>query len=76
MNFDDPNLEANAGLILVGTLVVRLGLGSAHQHNAAPSPAGGRARPGCNLAIYTALVIGGQSWTWKTRPAHSRPARL
>lgn len=26
VSFDDPNLVANAGLILVGTLVLRLGL--------------------------------------------------
>ncbi len=60
VSFDDRNLVANAGLILVGTLVVRLGL---EQLINATVRLGGRvggARPGRKvLTLMHAIVVGG-----------------
>ncbi len=58
VSFDDPNLVANAGLLLVGTLVVRLGLEPLF--TVRPGGRVGGALPGRKvLTLVHALVVGG-----------------
>jgi len=60
VSFDDPNLVANAGLILVGTLVVRLGLERLADATVRLGGRVGGARPGRKvLTLVHAIVAGG-----------------
>ena len=60
VNFDDPNLVANAGLILVGTLVLRLGLERLMNTTVRLGGRVGGARPGRKvLTLVHAMVAGG-----------------
>lgn len=60
VSFDDPNLVANAGLILVGTLVVRLGLERLVNATVRLGGRVGGARPGRKvLTLVHAIVAGG-----------------
>ena len=60
VSFDDPNLVANAGLILVGTLVVRLGLERLVNATVHLGGRVGGARPGRKvLTLVHAIVAGG-----------------
>jgi hypothetical protein len=60
VNFDDPNLAANAGLLLVGTLVVRLGLERLVNATVRLGGRVGGARPGRKvLTLVHAIVAGG-----------------
>ena len=60
VSFDDPNLVANAGLILVGTLVLRLGLERLVNTTVRLGGRVGGARPGRKvLTLVHAIVAGG-----------------
>ena len=60
VSFDDPNLVANAGLLLVGTLVVRLGLERLVNATVRLGGRVGGARPGRKvLTLVHAMVAGG-----------------
>lgn len=60
VSFDDPNLVANAGLILVGTLVLRLGLERLVNTTVRLGGRVGGARPGRKvLTLIHAIVAGG-----------------
>jgi hypothetical protein len=60
VNFDDPNLAANAGLLLVATLVVRLGLEGLVNATVRLGGRVGGARPGRKvLTLVHAIVAGG-----------------
>jgi hypothetical protein len=60
VSFDDPNLVANAGLILVGTLVLRLGLERLVNATVRLGGRVGGARPGRKvLTLVHAIVAGG-----------------
>jgi hypothetical protein len=60
VSFDDPNLVANAGLILVGTLVLRLGLERLVNTTVRLGGRVGGARPGRKvLTLVHAMVAGG-----------------
>lgn len=60
VSFDDPNLVANAGLLLVGTLVVRLGLERLVNSTVRLGGRVGGARPGRKvLTLVHAIVAGG-----------------
>ncbi len=60
VSFDDPNLVANAGLILVGTLVLRLGLERLVNTTVRLGDRVGAARPGRKvLTLVHAIVAGG-----------------
>ena len=60
VSFDDPNLVANAGLILVGTLVLRLGLERLVNASVRLGGRVGGARPGRKvLTLVHAIVAGG-----------------
>ncbi len=60
MRFDDPNLVANAGLVLVGTLVVRLELERLVDTLVRLTGRVGGARPGRKvLTLVHAIVAGG-----------------
>jgi hypothetical protein len=60
VTFDDPNLVANAGLVLVGTLVVRLGLEALVNATVRLGGRVGGARPGRKvLTLVHAIVAGG-----------------
>ena len=60
VSFDDPNLVANAGLILVGTLVLRLGLERLVNTTVRLGERVGGARPGRKvLTLVHAIVAGG-----------------
>ena len=60
VRFDDPNLVANAGLILVGTVVVRLELERLVDSLVRLTGRVGGARPGRKvLTLVHAIVAGG-----------------
>jgi hypothetical protein len=60
VTFDDPNLVANAGLLLVATLVVRLGLEALIDTTVRLSGRVGGARPGRKvLTLVHAIIAGG-----------------
>lgn len=60
VDFDDPNLVANAGLLLVATLVVRLGLEQLVNGTVRLVGRPGGARPGRKvLTLVHAMVVGG-----------------
>ncbi len=60
VDFDDPNLVSNAGLLLVGTLVVRLGLERLVNQMVRLGGRVGGARPGRKvLTLVHAMVAGG-----------------
>ncbi len=60
VTFDEPNLVANAGLLLVGTLVVRLGLEALVDATVRLGGRVGGARPGRKvLTLVHAIVAGG-----------------
>jgi hypothetical protein len=60
VDFDDPNLVANAGLLLVGTLVVRLGLEQLIDSIVHLAGRVGGAGPGRKvLTLVHAMVVGG-----------------
>jgi len=60
VRFDDPNLVANAGLVLVGTLVVRLELERLVDTLVRLTGRVGGARPGRKvLTLVHAIVAGG-----------------
>jgi len=60
VSFDDPNLVANAGLILVGTLVLRLGLERLVNTTVRLGGRVGGARPGRKvLTLVHSIVAGG-----------------
>jgi DDE family transposase len=60
VSFDDPNLVANAGLLLVGTLVLRLGLERLVNTTVRLGGRVGGARPGRKvLTLIHAIVAGG-----------------
>jgi hypothetical protein len=60
VSFDDPHLVANAGLLLVGTLVVRLGLERLVNSTVLLGGRAGGARPGRKvLTLVHAMVAGG-----------------
>jgi hypothetical protein len=60
VSFDDPNLVANAGLILVGTLVLRLGLDRLVNTTVRLGGRVGGARPGRKvLTLVHSIVAGG-----------------
>jgi hypothetical protein len=60
VSFDDPNLVANAGLLLVGTLVVRLGLEGMIDATVRLGRRVGGARPGRKvLTLVHSMVAGG-----------------
>jgi hypothetical protein len=60
VTFDEPNLMANAGLLLVATLAVRLGLESLIDTTVRLSGRVGGARPGRKvLTLVHAIIAGG-----------------
>lgn len=60
VTFDDPNLVSNAGLLLVSTLVVRLGLEQLIDELVCLAGRVGGARPGRKvLTLAHAMVAGG-----------------
>lgn len=60
VSFDDPNLVANAGLLLVGTLVAKLGLERLLNATVRLGPRVGGALPGRKvLTLVHAMVVGG-----------------
>jgi hypothetical protein len=60
VTFDDPNLVANAGLVLVGSLVVRLGLERLINDTVRLVGRVGGSRPGRKLlTLVHALIVGG-----------------
>ena len=60
VSFDDPNLVPNAGLLLIGTLVVRLGLEALIDTTVRLGRRVGGARPGRKvLTLVHAIVAGG-----------------
>jgi hypothetical protein len=60
VDFDDPNLVANAGLLLVGTLVVRLGVERLVNQMVCLAGRVGGSRPGRKvLTLVHAMVAGG-----------------
>ena len=61
VSFDDPNLVANAGLLLVGTLVVRLGLESLIDTTVRLGRRVGGARPGRKVLTLVHAIVAGAS---------------
>ena len=80
MTFDDPNLVANAGLLLVATLVVRLRLEALMNDRVDLSDRVGGALPGGKvLTLVHALVAGGDTAAAEALPAeldHAKAADL
>ena len=61
VSFDDPNRVANAGLLLVGTLVVRLELERLVNATVALPGRGGGARPGRKVLTLVHAMVAGAS---------------
>ncbi len=61
VSFDDPTLVANAGLLLVGTLVVRLGLESLIDTTVRLGRRVGGARPGRKVLTLVHAIVAGAS---------------
>jgi len=61
VNFDDPNLVANAGLLLIATLVLRLGLESLCNATIALSGRTGGFQPGRKILTLVHAMVAGAS---------------
>jgi hypothetical protein len=59
--FDDPNLVADAGLVLPATLIVRLGLESLINATVRLADRVGGARPGRKVLTLVATILAGGS---------------